>query len=367
MFPPPYADWLKKRNIVKIATENSIYLRKIFTECLAAKREDILIIGDGGVGDNYISPILSASYYIAAKSLNLKAEMILQNVKYRGEFASMKMIKALQDLEPGSIIIFNLSDKPGRLGNIGKSFRKFCRKNKHKFVSTLSLGYLKTHHIKDIVSAFDVDYEELIETHAKLKEILDKTNEIRVQTKAGTDLRIGVKGMKAVSADGNYSSPGRGGNLPAGEVYIAPRRNQVNGEVVIDVSSRSRKRTMLVKKPITLTVKKGEIVDIEGGEEAKMIEKSLEWAESAAKYPWSIRRLGEFGIGLNPKAKILGSTIIDEKVLGTAHIAIGSNAWFGGSIYSIIHLDQVFKDPMIWVDDKYLDLKNLDRFKKIYR
>ena len=53
-------------------------------------------------------------------------------------------------------------------------------------------------------------------------------------------------------------------------------------------------------------------------------------------------------------AIIIGATIVDEKKLGTAHIAIGSNYWFGGPIRTIIHLDQIMKDVTIEVDGEKL-------------
>ncbi|UCH12715.1 MAG: hypothetical protein JSW18_01855, partial [Candidatus Omnitrophota bacterium] len=81
---------------------------------------------------------------------------------------------------------------------------------------------------------------------------------------------------------------------------------------------------------------------------------TLDWAEEKAKHPWGVRRIGEFGLGLNPRAKILGATIIDEKVLGTAHFAVGSNYWFGGTIYAIIHLDQIFRKPSVYIDGQLL-------------
>ena len=114
--------------------------------------------------------------------------------------------------------------------------------------------------------------------------------------------------------------------------------------------------TILVKEPITLKVEEGNITEIAGGKEAKELENTLNWAASLAKHPGSVRRICELGIGLNPKAQLIGATIVDDKVLGTAHIGIGSNYWFGGSIYAIIHLDQVFKNPKIYFDGKLMDL-----------
>ena len=111
----------------------------------------------------------------------------------------------------------------------------------------------------------------------------------------------------------------------------------------------------MIKTPITLNIKEGSIVEIQGEEEAKQLENTLKWAAGRSKQPKSVYRISEFGIGLNHKANIIGSTLIDEKTLGTAHIGIGSNYWFGGSIYAIIHLDQIFRAPEIEVDGKKLE------------
>ena len=101
----------------------------------------------------------------------------------------------------------------------------------------------------------------------------------------------------------------------------------------------------------------GKIRRKEGGKEDKELENTIKWADSVAKHPGSVRRICELGIGLNPKAKIIGATIVDDKVLGTAHIGIGSNYWFGGNIYAIIHLDQVFKDPKVYFDGKLTEIR----------
>ena len=114
--------------------------------------------------------------------------------------------------------------------------------------------------------------------------------------------------------------------------------------------------TILVNEPITLKIKEGNITEISGGNEARELEDTLKWAASVAKHPGSVKRICELGIGLNPKAKIIGATIVDDKVLGTAHIGIGSNYWFGGNIFAIIHLDQVFKNPKVYFDGKLMEI-----------
>jgi leucyl aminopeptidase (aminopeptidase T) len=62
------------------------------------------------------------------------------------------------------------------------------------------------------------------------------------------------------------------------------------------------------------------------------------------------------GIGINPGALLIGSTIMDEKVLGTAHIGIGSNFWFGGEIKTVFHGDQIFKNPQIFINGERISV-----------
>lgn len=352
----PSLQWLKANNLYELAEKTSFYLKKILTPCFGITNEKILVMGDKGSSDKRIAPILSGAYYLAARSMNMDTKLILQDAQTRGDVADSEVIESLTNLEEKNVVFVNMSDKLGSLKDLGKSFRKFCEKRKHKFISALSLGDLPTEKLRDVITAIDVEYKPMQAKHQMVKGILDEAKEIYVKTKAGTDLYYNVEGMTAIAADGAYQGPGKGGNLPAGEVYIPPYGKKVEGLVVIDGSSRNHKHTTLIKEPITLKIEKGSIIEINGGEEAKKLENTLKWAAGRSKHPKSVYRIGEFGIGLNPKAKIIGSTLVDEKSLGTAHIGIGSNYWFGGNIYAIVHLDQIFKTPEIIVDGKKLEI-----------
>jgi len=348
--------WLKKNNLYELSKECSFYLKKIFTPCLAIQDEKILIIGDKGMKNNNAAAIMSGAYYLAAQELNLDVKLVLQGLKSRGHMADNDAVESLSDLKEGNVIFLNMSDKLGNIGELGKSFRKWVKKRNHRFVSAMSLGDVTNSDISLITESINVDYKPMQLEHEKIRKMLDKADEVHITTDKGTDLYYNIEGIDGIAADGNYAEPGCGGNLPAGEVYAPPNGKKVEGKVVIDGSSRNHKKTTLVKEPIVLTVEEGTVTEINGGEEAKEIEKSLEWAESVSKYPGSIRRVCELGIGLNPKAKLVGAMIMDDKVKGTGHIGIGSNYWFGGSIYAITHFDQVFRNPMISLDDKQLRL-----------
>ena len=147
-----------------------------------------------------------------------------------------------------------MSDKLGSIQELGKSFRKWIKKKNHRFVSAMSLGDLETKKIDPIIESIDISYRPFQAMHEKVRKMFDNAKEIRVTTDAGTDLYYNVDGIEGISADGNYTEKGSGGNLPAGEVYAPPNGKKVHGKVVIDGSSRVQNGTMLIKEPITLTV-----------------------------------------------------------------------------------------------------------------
>ena len=349
-------NWLKKSNLYELSEKLSMQMKKVFVPCLNVNDEKILIVGDTGFGDKSIAAVLSGAYYLAAQQLSLDVKLVFQSIKSRGDVADEDVVSSLSELPSGNIIILTMSDKLGNIKDLGKSFRRWIKKKNHRFVSAMSLGDLNTDKINQIVDPMDISYKPFQANHEKLRKLFDQTDEIHITTGAGTDFYYNIKGIEGISADGNYTFPGTGGNLPAGEVYAPPNGKRIEGKIVIDGSSRVQNGTILAKEPITLKVHDGNITEISGGEEAKELENTLNWAASVAKHPGSVRRICELGIGLNPKAKIVGATIVDDKVLGTAHVGIGSNYWFGGNIYAIIHLDQVFRNPKIEFDGKTIEV-----------
>jgi leucyl aminopeptidase (aminopeptidase T) len=346
--------FLEKENLFDCVKDNSLYFQNILKNCLGMKKGTLLIISDLGKKDYRSAPLTAASYYNASQRLNLNAKLVIQGVKKKGQPSDQEVFDVLENLEKKSTIIIATSGALGSTKPKIISFRKYCKQNKHKFVSTTGLLELPTKKFTKLIECMDIDYKAMHKKAKKIKKILDKGKILRIQTMAGTDLVAGIKGMKAVLNVGLYKKPGQGGNLPAGEVYMPPEKDQVNGKVVIDGSIRHSGGTVLLKKPVTLTVRDGNVVEIQETPQSKKLIQTLEEAEQRAKYPENVRKIAEFGFGINPKAGIIGPNLINEKTHGTAHIALGSNAWFGGSIFSIIHLDQVFKKPKVIVDDKLL-------------
>lgn len=353
--------WMRHSKIREVVNQakfrNKIRIdvfKNILQNNLKVKKEKVLIIGDKGKDNKLLSPIMTNAYALAAEELGLDYETVYQNFKTRGETADSIVINKLMKLPRGSVIIVNISNRIGSLGPVGLSFRKFSTDRNHRFISSSSLGSLDNKHLKFLINCLDIDYKSMDKKTKELAKVLSKANKINITTKKGTNVTFGVSGMQGISSSGIYDKPGTGGNLPGSEAYIAPKKNEVEGTIVIDGSLRVKNKTILLKNPVKLTIEKGRIVSINSSYEAKLLLDTLKWAHKKAKNPDNVWRIGELGIGLNKKAKIIGSTIIDEKTYGTAHVAIGSNSWFGGDIKTFIHLDQVFKDPIIKVDGKLL-------------
>ena len=88
---------------------------------------------------------------------------------------------------------------------------------------------------------------------------------------------------------------------------------------------------------------------IEGGREAKALQEVFD----AARAPGTLM-LGEFGVGLNPRATLCGRMLEDEGAYGTIHFGIGANLALGGTNDAPIHIDAVVKKPAVRVDETVL-------------
>ncbi|MEI8096167.1 MAG: aminopeptidase [Spirochaetales bacterium] len=198
-----------------------------------------------------------------------------------------------------------------------------------------------------------VDFARLGADCAWLAERLNRAVAVRVTSPAGTDMTFSVKGRTAFVDDGDFSRPGTGGNLPAGESFISPVVGSTEGRIVYDGSMSTKGGTIFLYHPITVEFEAGYITSIAGGEEAEILadtiregeENAASLGDKADEYRRNARHLGELGIGVNPLAGITGNMIVDEKAARTCHFAIGSNYDNDGP--ALIHLDGLVKEPTI--------------------
>lgn len=199
-------------------------------------------------------------------------------------------------------------------------------------------------------TAMSANWEEVDRRTLYLKERLSGAISAHVRTPNGTDISFDLRGREFRANIGLLNQPGRSGNLPAGEVYIAPLEGNSNGRMVIEPGINPWGKEQLV-----LEVKDGKVSNMEG--DSRFMAR-LE--EIFSKYPLA-RNIAEFGICTNDKAKA-GTTLLElEKVLGTIHIAIGDNSAFGGKVSVPLHIDFVFENPT--VDFNFPDGRTLQLLK----
>lgn len=181
-----------------------------------------------------------------------------------------------------------------------------------------------------------VDWQKTWQRTEKVKNILEGTKMLEVFTPQGTHLEIYLNGRDILSDTGDLSKKGSCSNLPAGEVYFAPKEGKTKGKMVIEYSPTTR-----LKNPLILHIEKGNLLSIEGDDPFK------ERLEGVFERMPLAKNIAELGIGTNDKAKRADNILEAEKILGTVHIAFGDNVSFGGNVSVPFHEDYIQFYPTV--------------------
>ena len=179
-----------------------------------------------------------------------------------------------------------------------------------------------------------VDYKKLKKQALSLSEAFAGGKKATVFTGQGHNLSFSLEGRTWFRDDGS-------GDIPAGEIYIAPIEDSGEGSLFLD-QFRFEGKTY---ENMTLYFEKGYLSKADNTDFQTVLE----------GLPETARMLCEFGIGLNDEVDFLiGYAAYDEKCLGTAHIAVGMNQMFGGKNAAPVHIDFVFKPDKILLDNKII-------------
>lgn len=175
--------------------------------------------------------------------------------------------------------------------------------------------------------AFEVmnlDYEEMNERIKPLKELMEKTDKVRIIS-PGTDITFSIKGMPIIPCVGTA-------NIPDGEIYTAPIKDSVNGIITYNVKSPYNGT---IFENVSFKFKDGKIIEASSNHNEKLEE--ILNTDNGSRY------IGEFSLGLNPKIKDpMGDILFDEKIIGSIHFTPGAayeDAFNGNQ--SSVHWDLV--------------------------
>ena len=186
--------------------------------------------------------------------------------------------------------------------------------------------------------AMTADYQEVEKLTARITDMLTQADKARIE-KDGKVLEISLKGRDGVPSPGVYKEPGKCGNLPSGEAYIAPLEDGSEGEMIIDGSMVGIGK---LESPLHMKISGGKLREVTG-DKSENLGILLKNETNGT--------LCELGIGTNEAAILNGIILEDEKVYGTVHIAFGTNASFGGVNKAECHMDGIILRPTLYLDD----------------
>jgi aminopeptidase len=168
-------------------------------------------------------------------------------------------------------------------------------------------------------------WRELSDRQATLVDRLSEAREIRIEAD-GTDLRLRVEGRTWINSDGRR-------NMPSGEVFTGPLEDSANGTIRFTIPSSPRG---VLVEDVTVNFENGKVVSATAARGQDYLDAAL------ATDPGALF-LGELGIGTNAGIdRATGSILLDEKMAGTVHLALGrSYPETGGRNVSALHWDLI--------------------------
>ncbi|WP_440953167.1 aminopeptidase [Methanococcoides sp. FTZ1] len=294
----------------------------VINTCMGAKKGETVLIVTDTCTDETIPKALYAS------AVEAGCEALLLTMEPRAQHGA----------EPPALVAEAMKNADVLLAPASKSLthtkaRKNASENGTRTATMpgITVGMMKE-------GGLNADYEKISKLADELLETLKGSKEVRITTELGTDLVIDVEGAEWLADTGMCQKNGQTSNLPAGEMYIAPKN--VNGKAVIDGSMGG---IGLLEKPLIIEIRDRKAVSFEG-EGAEKLEEMVD------KVGTDGRNIAELGIGINSNAMLIGVILEDEKVGGTIHIALGDNSTFGGDVSVDLHLDGIIRNPKVVVD-----------------
>jgi leucyl aminopeptidase (aminopeptidase T) len=187
------------------------------------------------------------------------------------------------------------------------------------------------------------DFEENDRLGRQLGKIIEKGKQIRMTSKAGTDLTAEISGRPISYETGIFKEPGQFAALPNSEINIPPIEGTSNGIIVGNV--RLMGYGIIREEPVTIEVENGNVVNIKGKNAAEYLKNTLKSFNDKSAY-----NLAEFAVGLNPASRSYATNLEDLGKLGFGHHGIGSNYAFGGKVVAPCHIDIIYSEASLEID-----------------
>jgi aminopeptidase len=183
------------------------------------------------------------------------------------------------------------------------------------------------------------EWKAVYHRQQRLVDLLDQATSVRIEAE-GTDIRFDVGGRRWVNSAARR-------NFPSGEVFTGPVEGSAHG--VIRFSYPSRYEGVVVDG-VTLEFDRGQLIQARATRGEEFLQTLIRADDGAGQ-------VGELAIGTNYRIdRHIGSTLYDEKIGGTVHIALGNGYPETGSrVRSSLHWDLICdlrRGGRVWADGR---------------
>lgn len=199
---------------------------------------------------------------------------------------------------------------------------------------------------------------ERVEQGARL---LRPAREVRVTSAAGSDLRIARGERPVLRQHGFAAERGDWDHWGTALTTYSPPEHEADGVLVLapgDIFFLTAVIGVYVRDPIRLTIADGAITDVEGGADARRLQRLLRAVDDR-----QAARISHVGWGADPRADwealLLhagdgGGGADVRSFYGGVVIAFGSNVDMGGSNTTRFHMDLAFREVDVALDGRAL-------------
>ncbi len=279
-------------------------------------------------------PGLAADFHRYARPEQLDLFAPLELIEARAVAASVRIdapadTRALAGIDPALVLRTALARRPLQNARLA---RRWCSTIWPTPALARQAGMSEHDYAAFVQRALFLDrpdpvaaWQELSARQQRLIERLHGAGEVRIEA-PGTDLRLRVDGRLWINSDGRR-------NMPSGEVFTGPLEDSASGTIQFGVPSMARGELV---SGVRLRFDGGRVVSWSALRGAEHLAAALATDAGA-------RSLGELGIGTNTGIDCAtGSTLLDEKIAGTVHLALGrSYPETGGVNESALHWDLI--------------------------
>jgi leucyl aminopeptidase (aminopeptidase T) len=331
-----------RRTLLDQANQGAV---RVLSDCLGLSRGDAVAI----FWDESTAPCVAALMQ-AADELGLTLIDRFLSIEEQRRASAAKAISRIDQaaVDQARAVLICVAADPGATG-----FRKALV---HAAVDVSRyVGMIPGATLEILGHAVNIDYDEVQDRCDDLAVAMLLGNEAVLTTRdalgrgRACELRLGLGLLRRspITSTG-IIEPDTWGNLPGGETFIAPVEGTATGEFLLNGAFTGH--VLGDDRPLVLRFDAGELVGVDGvGPGRDAFDRLIDWPRCAAQAP--PLSLAELGIGVNAGIDgLTGNPLFDEKMAGTAHIAVGDNSIFGGALLSHLHQDFITRRPSLAID-----------------